>query len=78
MLVALRWYSPQPIGIKALFPLLALFGVIVLLGCLLLSFKVHLEDMAVMLLGIPFYLLVTCSCFLTAGMAASLVRLLLS
>jgi hypothetical protein len=78
ILAALRWYSAGPIGIKALCALLSLLGVIVLLGCLVFSFKVHLEEIAVMLLGIPFYLSVACSCFLAAGLAVSLVRLLFS
>jgi hypothetical protein len=76
ILAGLRWYGPQPAGIKTLLALISILGVIAVLGCLLLSFKVHLEDIAVMLLGIPFYLLAACSCFLVAGMAVSLVRLL--
>jgi len=39
------------------------------------SFKVNLEEIAVMALGIPFYLLVVCSLFLLAGLVASLGRL---
>lgn len=77
MLAALRRYGSQPVGVKALGALFAVLAVIVVLGCVLFSFKVQLEELAVMLLGIPFYLLIACTCFLVAGLAVSLIRLLL-
>ena len=76
MLAALHWYGSAPVGMRALAALFGAISIVLLLGCVLLSFKVHLEEMAVVLLGIPFYLLVACGCFLVAGFVVSVIRLL--
>jgi hypothetical protein len=76
MLAALHWYGGEPVGVRALAALLGVLSVILVLACVLFSFKAHLEEIAVILLGIPFYLLIACSSFLVAGLAVSLVRLL--
>jgi len=76
VLAALHCYDSEPVGMKALWALSAIFSLFIVLACLLFSFKVHLEEVAVILLGIPFYLVVACSCFLIVGLAASLIRLL--
>jgi len=72
----LHWYGAEPFRTRALAALLGICSIVVVLGCVLLSFKVHLEEIAVLLLGIPFYLSIACSCFLVAGLGSSLIRLL--
>jgi hypothetical protein len=74
ILGALRWYGAGSVGIRALGALISVLAVIVVLGCVLFSFKAHLEELTVMLLGVPFYLLIACSCFLLAGLVVSLFR----
>lgn len=76
MLAGLRWYGSEPVGAKVLATLSAVFAFLIMLACFLLSFKVHLEEIAVIILGIPFYLLITSICVLAAGLLAALVRLL--
>jgi hypothetical protein len=76
ILAALQWYGSEPAGAKALGALTGMISLFIVLACILFSFKVHMEEIVVMLLGIPFYLLIACSCFLVASLVASLIRLL--
>lgn len=76
VLAALHSYDTEPVGVKALWALSAILSLLMVLTCVLFSFKVHLEEIAVILLGILFYLVVACTCFLIVGLAASLIRLL--
>jgi len=77
VLAALHCYNSEPVGVKALWVLSAIFSLLAVLACVLFSFKVHLEEIAVILLGIPFYMSAACSVFLIVGLAASLIGLLL-
>jgi len=76
VLAASRWYWSEPVGTKALGALFAISALLVLVAGFMLSFKVNLEEIAMMALGIPFYLLVACSILLMAVLVASLGRLL--
>lgn len=76
ILTALHWYGSKPIGAKALSALAGVISLFIVLACILFSFKVQLEEIAVMLLGIPFYLLIACVCFLVVSLAASLIILI--
>lgn len=77
VLAALHWYGSTPIAPRGLLALCSLLSLVLFLFLFLLSFKIHLEEIVVVLLGIPFYLLVACSFFLVAGLVAGLFRLLL-
>jgi hypothetical protein len=76
VLAAWHWYCVEPAGTKALGALIAVLSLIVLLIGFMFSFKVNLEEIAVMVLGLPFYLLIACSVFLVGALVASLFRLL--
>jgi hypothetical protein len=76
MLAALRWYGSEPVGAKVLAVLIAILSLSFLLVCLLFSFKIHLEEVAVIVLGVPFYLVFVCCFLLAAGVVIALVRLL--
>jgi hypothetical protein len=76
VLAACHCYWSEPAGTKALGALIAGLSLVVLVAGFMFSFKVNLEEIAVMVLGIPFYLLLACCLFLLAALVASLVRLL--
>jgi len=76
VVAAIHYYNAEPIALKALAAFCALFSLVALLLVGMFTFKAHLEDVAFILLGIPFYLLVACCCFLAAGLVVSLIRLL--
>jgi len=76
VLAALHWYSSEPVGNKALAVLLALVSLLMVVTLVMFSFKVNLEELAVVVMGIPFYLLIAIICFLAVGLGVSLIRLL--
>ena len=75
LLAAVHWYWSGPVGTRIIAAIFAISSLLVLVTGFMFSFKVNLEEIAVMALGIPFYLLVVCSLFLLAGLVASLGRL---
>ncbi len=67
------WYWSLGLAGKSVAALSASIALVLLLVALLFSFKAKVEDWAVMLLGLPFYLLLSVVVFLLLGLISSVI-----